>query len=53
MEDKDNKYKQYEQELKWQRQREMDRCQKYGETCSFGICDECPVTLGIQTDEDE
>ena len=53
MEDNNNKYKKYEQELKWQQQREIDRCQKYGEACSFGICDECPVTLGIQSEENK
>lgn len=36
---------------KKKREYEMERCQKYGESCSYGICDECPVTKGGSKDE--
>lgn len=49
--DNDNKYKRYEKEIQKDREKQMQMCQKYGESCDFGICDECPVTLGVQTDE--
>lgn len=34
--------------LKKQREEEQKLCAKEGKACDFGICDECPLTIGSQ-----
>lgn len=42
-------YKEQEQarlqrDMEWQHEREMFNCEMHGKPCSYGICDECPLT---------
>lgn len=39
---KEQEYNKLQQDMEWQRQREMFSCEMHGKPCSYGICDECP-----------
>lgn len=43
----------YVSEQEWKCQVEIWQCERFGKMCSYGICDECPVTGGNKDDDND